>query len=1388
MDEEFNKEQIERLISSLGPLPESFDNLANAIKNNAAAQTDSGKKVKESGTLFKDVLTHMTEATEDSTESTKKRTAAEKSAFNNSVDALENFGSALTTSHPTLSTFKSTVQSGTDAIADMATQIPLFGEAISMAIKAIGAVTGAYFDQFDQQNAFGSEMRKMGVTVSALSDGTVLTTDKLTDLARKSGYTADKLGELAGIMEGAGPAIALFGSGMTEGTAEFFKYTKLSVANQMQMRQLGYTYEEVNEVQTAYLELQRASGINLKSQNITAETLQKRSLDYAKSLTVISELTGKSAEAQMKDAEAARAEYRNKMANLKEDQEIANLKKQAAVEGISAEQKASLTARAEMLQDEKDARNTMMGTISQILGPDLAKQFNTVAITGNFDATTQGLAQLGMSVEEITESFKDLDPNDATAMMKASAGIIGKMTEGQADAIARFGDSIIRMGDDAEGFGKRMGLGGDQLDAFLRLKDAGDADGVSKMIMEAQKKVTKTKEPGIDYQLTFQAGLEVGTRALKSFSDGLLDKSLPLVIVGTVGAMAALTVATFKGAKALAAMGLPIGKAITGMVSTAASAVKTGFSTAASAVKTGVSGGGDKVARTALTKAATGSKLVRGGGALAAITSVAGGVMHSVSDTSRANTRLESGQIDKAEADRRKTVGRSEGAGQAVGGLAGALAGAQAGAMLGAFGGPVGAAIGGFIGAGVGAWMGSSAGKDAAGAMAGGMTKTIDADVKKAQLALADQSGLYDKKGIGRESTIDWEKFEAMQKEGAMTPEMIQSIIQDNDVSNADEDKLTKIFHDMTLDNPEWNKIEEKPEVPQVEIDKTKPEVPQSLVNGISEISQSKLILANEELTKAIDALNQTIVIADDGIIKPSPKREGLDTKELTQPQGLDTKETKELTQPQGLDTKELTQPQGLDTKELTQPQGLDTKELTQPQGLDTKETKELTQPQRLDTKELTQPLGLDTKELTQPLVTETEISQSKLILANEELTKAIDALNQTIVIADDGIIKPSPKREGLDTKELTQPQGLDTKETKELTQPQGLDTKELTQPQGLDTKELTQPQGLDTKELTQPQGLDTKETKELTQPQRLDTKELTQPLGLDTKELTQPLVTETEISQSKVVLVNEELKKAINALNKTIVVASNGTIVPAFDSGGKLAIGEIGLVGEKGPELVQGPADVTSRAETGKKLSAWDKRKQTGEELSAELNTIKMLLGRKGGAGTMSGPDDLYGEKMRGKVLSTHDTSEEIARLMGEAMEKAGLKGSITAEEVSAGQGNEKAKGSKVEALLKKLENKKTAMGSRDMSHRQTMDLASSIELDDVSTPTVDIAPKEVPKPEETPQGSPQLAGDLDKQDAKADENLRLLADLGRLLGRMDSRMEEQNSLTEKIVQYSSV
>ena len=194
MDEELSKEQIENLLRSLEPLPAGFADLANAIRSNLSAQKDSASALNDVGNSaknFSNVLDDVAESNDKASKSTVNNRRSEEQAFNSSINALENFGNALTTAHPTLSTFKSTVQSGTDAVAEMASEIPLFGEAVASAIKAMGAVTGAYFDQFSQQVDFGTKMRRMGVTVGETTDGVILTTDKLTDLARESGYTGD---------------------------------------------------------------------------------------------------------------------------------------------------------------------------------------------------------------------------------------------------------------------------------------------------------------------------------------------------------------------------------------------------------------------------------------------------------------------------------------------------------------------------------------------------------------------------------------------------------------------------------------------------------------------------------------------------------------------------------------------------------------------------------------------------------------------------------------------------------------------------------------------------------------------------------------------------------------------------------------------------------------------------------------------------------------------------------------------------------------------------------------------------------------------------------------------------------------------------------------------
>jgi hypothetical protein len=53
----------------------------------------------------------------------------------------------------------------------------------------------------------------------------------------------------------------------------------------------------------------------------------------------------------------------------------------------------------------------------------------------------------------------------------------------------------------------------------------------------------------------------------------------------------------------------------------------------------------------------------------------------------------------------------------------------------------------------------------------------------------------------------------------------------------------------------------------------------------------------------------------------------------------------------------------------------------------------------------------------------------------------------------------------------------------------------------------------------------------------------------------------------------------------KIIALISAANYSGAHDLGGRIPAGSVGLVGERGPELVRGPADVTSRADTAKMM-----------------------------------------------------------------------------------------------------------------------------------------------------------------------------------------------------------
>ena len=815
--EEYNQEQIERLIDSLGPLPDSFNRLADSIKNANSGLGPLGNSAKDASNQIGTLATASRDASDSQTKqshTTEDNIKRSKVAYDQSISALNQLGDALTSSQPSFADLGGVATSAGKSLGNLAENLlPAFGAQINVAIQLLGELSAAYLTQFSEQNEFGGQMRKMGVTVAEMSDGTRNTTDSMTDMAREAGYTSEMLSKIASMAAKSSEAVALLGTNSTDGAKAFLEYSNISLAEQKRFTRLGYTIEDLNEVQTSYIELQRQSGINLKAQNLTADQLQKRSLDYAKSLTAISEITGRNAEQQIAAEQQQKAEYRNKIVSMNQQREISALEREAANE-TDAARKKELQDKAQTMKDELDARTQMTGTLARILGPDLAEQINTVMITGNFDETTTAIAQLGLNAGDLATAFEGVDPDKPEEVMAATQKILSDVISGQEDGLERFGDALIRMGADAEGFGKSVGLSAENLALYQQAMDSGDEDKAKEILQEALDNVKETTQSGKDTQLDFQAGLESMSRVVRTAADGLLDFAGPAVLALTAGAVVALGVAAAKAAMSLNMLGG--GGGGKGIAKKATDLVKRGFTGPA-------------------------SKALKIGGGV-----VAGGVMAASAYSEGADERLETadklaeGKIDQSEADRRDTATNYETGAEMGGAMAGALSGAAVGAALG----PVGA----LIGAGIGAWMGAKGGSEIGEVIGASAGAKLEKDVKKANLALAEQSGFYDKKGAFRDSTVDFDKINKAKDDETLTQDVLQSMLDDNDMSDADEQRVYDILKEMKEKGQGLGTVETVADAQQAETE-TVAEIAKTVAETIAE----EPVIASAESTPEVE-------------------------------------------------------------------------------------------------------------------------------------------------------------------------------------------------------------------------------------------------------------------------------------------------------------------------------------------------------------------------------------------------------------------------------------------------------------------------------------------------------------------------------------------------------
>jgi hypothetical protein len=332
---EFN-ENLNSMNASLGTLSGNLDILSRTLNDTSNSLNKSAEELEKTAERTSIAETKKGEKTaqaNDDIEATAKKMAG---ALRIATGAVVSFSGALVSGVEGFDKYSQAVSGFGDSAKQTGDALGGFGKVIGNAVNIITEFTVITMKQADAQNQFAKEMNRMGAIVDT-------TTQELAEQARAAGASAGDLAEMSVMITQSSQALASFGAGTSEGLSNLMEVFALSDEQERTMRRYGYTLREAQEQQLYYIELQRTSGINMQAREMTEQDVRIKSLQYAKTLNTLSELTGIQA-GQLKEEQAAvQADLRNKIRNMRDQNDIERLKKQ--LDGnITAEKRASIEA------------------------------------------------------------------------------------------------------------------------------------------------------------------------------------------------------------------------------------------------------------------------------------------------------------------------------------------------------------------------------------------------------------------------------------------------------------------------------------------------------------------------------------------------------------------------------------------------------------------------------------------------------------------------------------------------------------------------------------------------------------------------------------------------------------------------------------------------------------------------------------------------------------------------------------------------------------------------------------------------------------------------------------------------------------------------------------
>jgi uncharacterized membrane protein len=826
---EFN-ENLNSMNASLGTLSGNLDILSRTLNDTSNSLNKSAEELEKTAERTSIAETKKGEKTaqaNDDIEATAKKMAG---ALRIATGAVVSFSGALVSGVEGFDKYSQAVSGFGDSAKQTGDALGGFGKVIGNAVNIITEFTVITMKQADAQNQFAKEMNRMGAIVDT-------TTQELAEQARAAGASAGDLAEMSVMITQSSQALASFGAGTSEGLSNLMEVFALSDEQERTMRRYGYTLREAQEQQLYYIELQRTSGINMQAREMTEQDVRIKSLQYAKTLNTLSELTGIQA-GQLKEEQAAvQADLRNKIRNMRDQNDIERLKKQ--LDGnITAEKRASIEAEIKAREQEVQVRLDAGNQFAGLLGKDMAAKVMNVIGTGAFDENTKELANLGLNAAELKDRFAGLTAG-SDEYRQAVAETTGELVGGVRRNVDRFGKSM-ELAANASEIGAAVGINDTTTDRSMKFMS--EEDAVNR-VLESFDEVAESTEKGKDAQKDLAAELQVFETNVRTSADEFLNAINPFT--GALGL----------GTLALGGFTLALGVATTSLYGMAGSGAGSGILDMFTGGKGGKVGRGLGAAKNFLTKGAT-----RFAAPLAAGMSIYSGFSEASEGRDEADAQLNEVLLaedsSKAEIQRAKEQHEIDtkqanrgGAGTAIGGTGGAIAGAAAGAAIGSFIPIIGTAIGGIIGGALGAYGGAKGGSaiaenylspedlkmyEASDAEYALMTDEEKDKYNEIRDAIEEQTrlqeeeaerlekayndnyeeikkiGLYDKDLLGN-SEVNFEMLAQMRDDGSLSQEMLEAMLYDNDLSEADTALVQKQL-DLMKANAEKDEEKDKKE------------------------------------------------------------------------------------------------------------------------------------------------------------------------------------------------------------------------------------------------------------------------------------------------------------------------------------------------------------------------------------------------------------------------------------------------------------------------------------------------------------------------------------------------------------------------------------------------